>query len=442
MFAKFRYKSRDDVENACRKLGVSIPLAEDTSVLSSPVSFCGRMLPNRLGSAPMEGADSEPDGSPSELTRRRYLSLARGGAALIWFEAVSVSDDSRSSRGQLFLREENLSLFARLCDEIREEGIRANGFAPFLVMQANHSGRYADSERPLVAWSNPYLEKKRKYTDRNVASDSELQRIEELEGKAARLCRTAGFDAIDVKACHGYLSAELLSAYFRPGKYGGDYDGRTRFFKNCVAAALAEANDGFSVTSRLGIYDGFPYPYGFGADPAGGPDPDLSEPIRLVGELRDAGIGSVCLTMGNPYVTTHVTRPFNSGPYLPDEDPLEGVARICRGVGEVKRAHPDVTVFSSGPSFMRGFAGQYAAGAIGEGLCDGMLFGRLSLSDPSFANDVLSSGAPDPRRVCIGCGKCGELIRAHLPTGCVVRDPGTYLEYYRIYERNNRNGTH
>ena len=440
MFAKFSYKSAAEIEERCSELGISIPLSEDVSVLSESVRFCGRTLRNRLGSAPMEGADSKEDGSPSDLTFSKYRALARGGAALIWFEAVALCEDSRSSRGQLFPTRENLSEFRRLTDAIREEGLRANGFAPFLVMQSNHSGRYADSPRPLTACSNPFLEKKRKYTEENVATDEELEKIEELQEKSAYLARDAGFDAIDVKACHGYLAAELLSAYGRPGRYGSDYEGRTRFFKNCVRAAKSAESDSFSVTVRLGIFDGFPYPYGFGVKPDGSLTPDMTEPVRLVSDLRREGIDSLCLTMGNPYVTTHVTRPFNAGQYVPDEDPLEGVARICRGVGEVKAANPGVTIFSSGPSFMRGFSGCYAAGAVKAGLCDGMLFGRLSLSDPSFANDILSTGEPRRDRVCLGCGKCGDMIRAHLPTGCPVRDPGTYLEYYREFERRKRNG--
>lgn len=38
--------------------------------------------------------------------------------------------------------------------------------------------------------------------------------------------------------------------------------------------------------------------------------PDLTEPIRLVRDLHnELGLNMVNLTMGNPYATTHVTRP-------------------------------------------------------------------------------------------------------------------------------------
>ena len=440
MHRKFTYRTKEELLAACAEAGVKIPLSDDTSVLSTRVRFCGKILPNRLGTAPMEGADSEADGSPSYLTRRRYLALARGGAALIWFEAVAVCPESRSSASALLINENNLSAFRRLTDEMRSECVKANGFSPFIVMQANHSGRYSNPGNvpaPLIAYRNPYLEKTRRAEDGDIVSDAYLEEQEKTEGDAARLARDAGFDAIDVKACHGYLAAELLSAFSRPGRYGGSFENRSRFLVNCAKRALEYANGGFSVTSRVGIYDGFPYPYGFGSDPRGGDCPDYTEPEALLGTLNSIGIDSVCVTMGNPYVTTHVTRPYNHGKYVPDEDPLSGIARMADGTARMKKAFPGMTVYASAPSFLRGFSGQYAAGAVKEGYCDGMLFGRMSLADPGFAGEILKNGSPDPSRVCLACGKCGDLIRAHKPTGCVVRDPGTYLEYYREYMKND-----
>jgi len=101
--------------------------------------------------------------------------------------------------------------------------------------------------------------------DDRIVSDDDLQRYEEAYARAAKLCQEAGFDGMDVKCCHRYLACELLSAYTRPGPYGGSYENRTRFLKNCYRAAQsAVTREGFFLTSRLNVYDGFPYPYGFG----------------------------------------------------------------------------------------------------------------------------------------------------------------------------------
>ena len=65
---------------------------------------------------------------------------------------------------------------------------------------------------------------------------------------------------MDIKACHRYLDSELLSAYERPGRYGGSFENRTRLLREGIANAQASVTGEFLVTSRLNIYDGFPYP--------------------------------------------------------------------------------------------------------------------------------------------------------------------------------------
>ena len=403
---KFHYKTLEDIKAKAGELGVHLPFAQNTSVLATPVSFDNITLRNRMGIAPMEGADSTPEGSPSEYTFRRYVREAVGGAALIWFEAVSMVQEGRSSATQLFISEENLDAYKRLTEAVKEAGLKANGFAPFLILQANHSG----------------------------VTDDYLKSLEEKFGTTAKLAREAGFDAVDIKSCHGYLLAELSSAYTRPGMYGGSFENRTRLFRNGILAAKPYETDTFKVTARLGIYDGYAYPYGFGVREGSGLVPDLTEPIRLVRDLYDKyGLRMIDLTMGNPYATTHVTRPYDMGKYLPDEHPFLGVARMIKGIGEVKSAVPEMTIFASAPTYLRQFSDLYTAGAIEEGLCDGMLFGRMAFADPDFANEIIKNGRIDPNRTCVTCGKCGDLIRAHKPTGCVVRDSATFMPFYKEF---------
>ena len=51
-------------------------------MLATPLRAGRHTFPNRLGTVPMEGADSLPDGSPSEYTKRRYVREAEGGSAV------------------------------------------------------------------------------------------------------------------------------------------------------------------------------------------------------------------------------------------------------------------------------------------------------------------------------------------------------------------------
>lgn len=439
---RFHYRTLDELKEKAKELEIQLPLAKDTKILMTPYTFGHVTLPNRVGIAPMEGADGLPDGSPSELTVNRYVREAEGGSGMIWFEAISIVPEGRSSLHQLMLTRDNLDAYKKMTEAVKEAGRRANGFAPYLVMQANHSGRYSNPQgkpAPMIAYRHPEYEKLRKADDSCIVSDDYLKSLEEKFGEAAWLAREAGFDAVDIKSCHGYLLAELSSAYIRPGMYGGSFENRTRLLRNGIQAAKAYETDQFLVTARIGIYDGFAYPYGFGVKEGEGIIPNLEESIRLIRELHeDYQMPMVNLTMGNPYVSIHVTRPYDMGKYIPDEHPLYGIARMIHGIGEVKKAVPQMAISASAPTYLRQYSDLYAAGAIEEGLCDQMLFGRLSFADPDFPNQIRDSGRIDPKKVCVTCGKCGDLIRAGKPTGCVVRNPENYLQYYREYQEENR----
>ena len=434
---RFHYKTLEEVKERAEELKVYLPFSSSTDILKTPLKVGNVTFHNRMGIAPMEGADSLEDGSPSDYTIRRYVNEAIGGSALIWFEAISIVPEGRSSKTQLLLTEENVESYKRMNEKIKEAGRKANGFEPYLIMQANHSGRYSNPDNrpaPMIAYRHPQLEQYRAADDSCIVTDDYLKSLEESFGKAALLAKKAGFDAVDIKSCHGYLLAELLSAYDRPGQYGGNYENRTRLLKNGIKAAKVWEDENFQVTCRLGIYDVYEYPWGFGVSEGSGLKPDLKEPIRLVKELYgNCGIQMMNLTMGNPYATTHVTRPFDMGKYEPEEHPFTGIGRMIAGIGEVKKAVPEMVIFGSAPTYLRQFADLYTAGAVEEGFCDGMLFGRMAFADPDYANEIIKNGRIDPKRVCMTCGKCGDLIRAHKPTGCVIRDPKTFMPFYKEF---------
>ena len=63
-----------------------------------------------------------------------------------------------------------------------------------------------------------------------------------------------------------------------------------------------------------------------------------------------------------------------------------------------------------------------AAGAIEEGYYTIAGFGRMAFAYPDFAADILSGRGLDPKKCCIACGKCTQLMRYGSTAGCVVRD--------------------
>ncbi|HBE41920.1 MAG TPA: hypothetical protein DDW27_12075 [Bacteroidales bacterium] len=82
MHERFRYGTGNDLLQKAKELGLELPWSDDLSPLFQPYNLDGNKIPNRLAVQPMEAHDSENDGSPSELTRRRYLRYASGGSGI------------------------------------------------------------------------------------------------------------------------------------------------------------------------------------------------------------------------------------------------------------------------------------------------------------------------------------------------------------------------
>ncbi len=432
---KFSYKTLNDLKSKINELGVDIPLSDKTDILFDKVSVGEWEIPNRFAFQPMEGCDSDEDGSPSELTLRRYKRFSDSGAGLIWAEAVAVTPEGRANPRQLYLTEKNLDSFKKMVEMIKENTFKKYGYEPKVVMQATHSGRYSKPNgfpEPIIAYNNPIFEKDNPIDKSRIITDDEIKRIHECYVVSSKLAREAGFDGVDVKSCHRYLSSEFLSAYTREGEYGGSFENRTRFLRNNIESAKTAETKDFIVTSRLNVYDGFEYPYGFGVNEKDGLKPDLTEGVELIKILhKDYGINLIDISIGNPYQNPHVNRPYDMGGYIPEEHPLEGVARMMHCVGEIQKNNPDMVVVGSGFSYLRHYSPLMAAGAIENGICQVAGYGRESFAYPMFIQDLKNNGAMDEKKCCITCGKCTELMRMGTVAGCVVKDADPYAKFYK-----------
>jgi 2,4-dienoyl-CoA reductase-like NADH-dependent reductase (Old Yellow Enzyme family) len=430
------YTSLDNFKEQNIQLKTHLPYSEDTSILGEQIAIGSKAAPNRLACQAMEGCDGNADGTPAELTYRRYKRLAEGGSGIIWFEATACREDGRANPRQLWIKRDNLDSYKKIVNDIREDALKANGYAPLIIMQATHSGRYSKPHgfpEPLIAYNNPIFEGDKPIDKSRILSDSEIDRIGEALIESSKLAEEAGFDGVDIKCCHRYINSELLSAYERDGKYGGSLENRTRLLRESIAGAMQVTGSDFIVSSRLNVYDGFPHPYGFGVSKDGGINFDPSEPTWLLRQLRDMGVELLNITMGNPYFNPHVNRPFALGAYDPGEHPLEGVARMLNGIAELKKAVPELKIISSALSYLGTVAPQVCAAFIKDGGFDFCGFGRTILAYPDYAKDILETGTMKKEKICICCSKCSEMMRAGGTPGCVVRD-SLYTDIYREFK--------
>jgi len=431
--ARFLFRSLEDVEAKARELGLDLPVSKDIGLLFRPGEVAGRKLANRLAIHPMEGADADERGGPGDLTFRRYERFGAGGCGLIWFEAAAVAPDGRSNPRQLLLDGRNADGFRRLVDRTRQAAAGTSPKRnPLLVLQMTHSGRFSrpgGSPAPVITRPIPALDELFGLrADHPVLSDEALDRLQDDFVRGAEIASAAGFDAVDVKACHGYLVSELLGASTREGRYGGPFENRSRFLRETVGR-IRDRLPGILVTVRFNAADALPGPFGFGSDPADPAKENWAEAKALARALFESGAGLVNVTMGIPHLQPHFGRPFNRpvrGGAIPEEHPLEGVARLVRAAADVQGAVPSLPVVGTGYSWLRQFAPFVAAGVLERKGAALIGFGRMAFAYPDFASDLEGKGAFDPRKVCLACSGCTDLSRAGRPAGCIVRDRAVY----------------
>jgi 2,4-dienoyl-CoA reductase-like NADH-dependent reductase (Old Yellow Enzyme family) len=293
--------------------------------------------------------------------------------------------------------------------------------------------------------------------DSLVFSDRELDELVEAYVASAHVAHEVGFQFVDVKACHGYLLHELLSARRRPGRYGGDLAGRSRLLLTVIDRIRDEIPE-LIVGVRLSVFDFVPYINAGSGDPrttAGDPrttaagrpmeyenllpydcgfgcsadDPlqiDLSEPLELMRTLARHGVAIFNVTCGSPYYNPHIQRPAIFPPidgYLPPEDPLVGVARQIDTVRRCKAALPSVPLVGTGYSYLQEYLPNVAQATVRAGWTDFVGLGRMVLAYPQLPTDTLSDRPLERKRVCRTFSDCTTAPRNGLVSGCYPLDP-------------------
>ena len=429
------------------------------SPLAQPWTGNGIKIGNRIAVQPMEGWDGTADGNPSEHTIRRWQRFGRSGAKLIWGgEAIAVCHEGRANPNQLLASPSTKAGLAQLRKVLIEEHRAAVGSEDGLLLglQLTHSGRYSrpslqNRPEPKILYHHPILDHRLKLpNDFPVLTDMEIEGIIEQFHVAAVMAQEFGFHFVDIKHCHGYLGHEFLSAYSRPGKYGGSFENRTRFLRE-ITQGIRIVAPGLLIGVRLSAFDAIPYmpdpklsfngklgpgipedyrelvPYKWGwgveqNDPARG---NLGEAVHFLSLLRDLNITLVNITAGSPYYTPHIQRPALYPPsdgYQPPEDPLAGVARQMEAVRELKQQFPELMIVGSAYSYLQDFLPHVAQAAIRTGWVDSIGLGRMVLSYPEILLDVIEGRPFQHKLVCRTFSDCTTAPRNGLPSGCYPLD--------------------
>jgi 2,4-dienoyl-CoA reductase-like NADH-dependent reductase (Old Yellow Enzyme family) len=456
-----RLKTPAQFRAALENLGLDLGFDEDLvpgplGPLAQPYKLKeGFVIGNRFCIQPMEGWDGTTDGRPTEFIFRRWERFGMSGGKLIWGgEAVAVRPEGRANPNQLTFAPEHVDDLKRLRQRLVAAHANCYGETNDLLIgiQLTHSGRFSrplGPPAPVIVYHHPYLDARVNIgPEYNLVSDAEIQGIIEDYIEAAVQAVEAGFDFVDVKHCHGYLGHEFLSAFSRPGPYGGSLENRTRFMREIIAG-IRQRLPQMRIGVRLSIFDTLPYQpgpdgrgvpvprldsncYWFGADPADPSQINLEEPKALLQMLHSLGVELVNLSGGSPYYNPHIQRPALFPPsdgYLPPEDPLVGVVRQVRVAGELKRSFPDLLIVGSAYSYLQEWLPNVAQYNVHSGLVDFVGIGRGILSYPEMPCDVLRGKPLQRKKICRTFSDCTTAPRNGLVSGCYPLD-----EFYKSSE--------
>ncbi|MCL6450265.1 MAG: NADH:flavin oxidoreductase [Acetobacteraceae bacterium] len=318
------------------------------SLLFSEFRCCGLRLRNRLAMPPMATELAGPRGEVTPAHLEHYRARAEAGVGLIIVEHSFVAPEGRLSPRQLGAWDD------ALVPGLRElaQAIRAAGACA--ALQISHAGSLAQSRLTGAEPVGPsaVLHPRGKEVPREL-SEVGLAGVARAFGQAARRCREAGFDAVEVHGAHGFLLSQFLSPLTnrRSDAYGGGIDRRMRFPLEVVEEVRRAVGPDYPVFYRLGADDRLP----------GGLA--LDEAVKAAVALERAGVGLLDVSGG-----LGGSRPEGVGPgyFLP----------LAAGV----RAAVKVPVLNAGGLDDP----EVAEAALREGKADIIGVGRALLADPGW----------------------------------------------------------
>ena len=251
------------------------------SKLFTPVRLGPLTLRNRtIRSAAFESMC--PGNKPSEQLLEYHRSVAAGGVGMTTVAYAAVTRSGLSFDRQLWMRPEIVPGLRRLTDAVHAEGAAAS-------IQLGHCGNMSHKSicgcLPVGASSGFNL-----YSPtfvRGLRAD-ELPEMARAYGRAVRLARESGFDAVEIHAGHGYLISQFLSSAtnHRKDQFGGSLGNRMKFMDMVMEEVMKAAGTDMAVLVKMNMRDGF----------RGGME--LEESLQVAQRLQQSGAHALVLSGG------------------------------------------------------------------------------------------------------------------------------------------------
>ena len=225
-------------------------MAPELRSLFSPIQVGRLTLKNRIYSSGHAEAMAE-SGRPGDRLTRYHEAKARGGCALTIFGgSSSVHPSSPAAAWKQIANHDDsiIPAYRALADAVHAHGC-------LVFTQLTHMGRraQADGEEADVLLAPSQIPER---VHRDVPHELEAEQIAELVrafGEAARRCREAGLDGIELSMAHNHLIDQFWSPLFnqRQDEYGGSLENRLRFGMEVLQETRRRAGRDFVVGARI-----------------------------------------------------------------------------------------------------------------------------------------------------------------------------------------------
>ncbi len=162
------------------------------------------------------GGTCLPEGYGTEELAKCWVDLAHGKIGLIITSHAYVNPEGIAAPRQLGLYSDgHTRSLAEMIDKVHNAGGR-------IAVQISHGGRYALKLPGVIRLGPSTIESKGGVQCKEM-TETDIRKIVLQFAEAAGRAKTAGSDAVQIHAGHGYLLSEFLSPFFnkRTDAYGG-----------------------------------------------------------------------------------------------------------------------------------------------------------------------------------------------------------------------------
>ncbi len=357
----------------------------------SPIKIGSMEAKNRFVMAPMATAFCTPDGFVTQQLIDYYGARAQGQTGLIITEVVDVVGTSSYMPNQMTLCDDKyIPGLKQLTDEIHSHGGK---IAPQIIHGGGENWEILSGHKSVGP--SPVLSRSMGEVPVELSIE-QIEKIIEQFGDAARRAREAGFDCLELHACHAHL---LLGAFMSPlrnkryDEYGGSIEARLTLPLKIIKNIKKKAGEDYPIILRTSgdeLLDG---------------GRTLQETQYIIPILADAGIDAFHISGGvYPDQFWRIIPPMGT--------PLASNAPYAAAVKEVT----DRPVIAVG----RIHSPRLAEHIVKRGQADMIAMGRPLLADPDLPKKA-QEGKFDDITPCISCGiGCIQVRKELNPMTCLM----------------------